>query len=215
MNKSTVDELTKFRNRLKNSDFTLISRDCVGGVLYHQLGLKFLSPTINLFFTPEDFNYFCLYLHDYLNGELEEKVDENIPYPVGLLHPTKDSKINRVIELGFMHYETFIVAKQKWEERKARINFDNIFVVSTFCYPKEVETISEDLVKKWNKIKYKKVMLVDKSYGFDNEFIIEQPKECEEYAWLLFEPDQENPWKRTFNEFDFIKFLNRRRKTHQ
>lgn len=46
----------------KNADFTLIARDCVCGVLYHQLGLKFRSPTINLFFTPEDFNWFCPHL---------------------------------------------------------------------------------------------------------------------------------------------------------
>ena len=44
--------------KTENKNFTIIARDCVGGILYHQLGERFLSPTINLFFTPEDFNYF-------------------------------------------------------------------------------------------------------------------------------------------------------------
>ena len=43
----------QFRLDNKNDDFTLIARDCIGGILYHQLGLKFLTPTINLFLTPK------------------------------------------------------------------------------------------------------------------------------------------------------------------
>ena len=201
------NSLDSFRKRNKNRDFTLIARDCVGGVLYHQLGLKFLSPTINLFFSPEDFNYFCLNLKEYISGELVEFKDSGVTYPVGLLHPVKGSKL-KPIRVDFMHFETFEAAKEKWMERKLRINWDNIYVVSTFCYPLETKTFSKEIVEKWNKIRYKKVVLVDKHYGFDDEFIIDKPLECEDYAWLLFEPDKENAWKRTFNEFDFIKFLN-------
>ena len=93
----------------KNNDLTLIARDCIGGTLYHQLGLRFLSPTINLFFTPEDFNYFCLDLKSYIDGKLEESKDENLPYPVGVLYP----KEGKPIKIYFMHYETFDLAKTK------------------------------------------------------------------------------------------------------
>ena len=52
--------LTKRRNRirrekLKNNDFTIISSECAGGVIYHDLGLRFDSPTINLWFKPDDY----------------------------------------------------------------------------------------------------------------------------------------------------------------
>lgn len=40
----------KNRSLLKNRDITIISANCVGGVIYHDLGLAFNSPTINLFF---------------------------------------------------------------------------------------------------------------------------------------------------------------------
>lgn len=43
------------RFRLKNKDFSIISRNCIGGVMYHDLGLKCTSPTVNLFFYPDDF----------------------------------------------------------------------------------------------------------------------------------------------------------------
>ena len=199
-----------FRKRIKNKDFTIIARDCVGGLLYHQLKSKFLSPTINLFFTLNDFNYFCLYLEDYINGELNESKEDNIDYPVGLLKPKEGSATDKAIKVHFMHYESFEIAKQKWEERKQRINWDNIYVVSSCCYQHEIENLNAQIINDWNKIKYPKVVLVDKKYGFDDEFIIDKPEKCQEYAWLLYAPDKVKTWKRTFNGFDFIKFLNKK-----
>ena len=194
------------KERNGNKDFTLIARDCIGGVLYHQLGLRFLSPTINLFFSLEDFNCFCLDLKGYIDGRLEESKDEVLPYPVGVLYPAK----GKPIKIHFMHYETFDSAKAKWQERKQRIRYDNLFVVSSCCYSTEVETLTPQIIEEWNKIPYKKVILVDKKYGFDDEAVIEKPNGCEEFAWLLFAPDRNEPWRRTFNDFDFIGFLNKR-----
>ena len=201
-----VEAEEMFRNSNKNQDFTLIARDCIGGILYHQLGLRFLSPTINLFFVPKDFNRFCLHLEDYISSELVKLADSGADYPVGLLTPKKSSL--KPVRVDFMHYESFEDAKNKWDERKTRINWDNIFVVSSFCYPVEVATLTPKLIEDWNKIKYKKIVLVDKKYGFNDEFIIKKPEECKEYAWLLFQPNEKESWKRTFNEFDFISFLN-------
>lgn len=207
MNKEEKNEisLSRFRAKNKNLDFTLIARDCIGGVLYHQLGLKFLSPTINLFLTLEDFNYFCLNLKDYVNGELEEYIDNDVSYPVGVL---KSSSVDRPIRIDFMHYSSFEEAKNKWNERKARINYDNLFVVSSCCYKTEIETLNDKIIEDWNKIPYKKVILVDKEYGFDDEFVVQKHKDCKDFAWLLYTPSKTITWKRAFNKFNFIKFLN-------
>ena len=201
--------LEEFRNSITNKDFTLIARDCVGGILYHQLGLKFLSPTINLFFIPEEFNYFCLNLKEYINGELVELKKDSAPYPVGLIYPKKNSSISRPVRVDFMHYETFTQAADKWNERKQRINWDNIYVLSTFCYEPEVKTLTPKLIEDWNKINLKKAMLVDQKYGFENEFVIKKPEKCQEFAWLLYISEETSTWERTFNEFDFINFLNK------
>lgn len=196
-----------FRSKNKNNDFTLIARDCIGGILYHQLGLKFLSPTINLFLTPRDFNLLCLHLKTYMRGNLEEYHDESTSYPVGLLYPYKNITLPP-IRIDFMHYDSYSEALQKWNIRKKRINYHNIYVISSFCYIGETKTLSEDIVRDWNKIKYKKMVFVNKKYGFDNECLLRKPKQCEEYAWLLYENDEKRKWKRVFNRFDFIKFLN-------
>ncbi len=194
--------------KLKSDDFSIISRDCIGGILYHQLGKKFLSPTINLFFTIEDFNYFCKYLKTYIKADLKVFKDDNVDYPVGLLVPKSFFRKLKPLRVDFMHYPTFENAKEKWEERKKRINYNKILVVNSCCYSTEVDSLKEKDIKNWSKIKYPKVMLVESSFGFENEFIIKKPEDCKEFAWLLFQKDKSNDL-RVFNDFDFITFINK------
>lgn len=44
------------RNRLINQDFSLLCNNCNGGVICHDLGLQFRSPTVNLFFYSDHFS---------------------------------------------------------------------------------------------------------------------------------------------------------------
>lgn len=41
--------LPKMRRELKNHDFSILCNNCNGGVISHDLGLRFNSPTVNLF----------------------------------------------------------------------------------------------------------------------------------------------------------------------
>ena len=51
------------RNTINNTDFTIISSDCTGGVVYYELHQKFLSPTINMFMMADDFVRFAKILN--------------------------------------------------------------------------------------------------------------------------------------------------------
>ena len=201
MNNTTNAEIEQYRQQNRNYNFTLISRDCIGGIVYNQLGLPFLSPTVNLFFSPADFNLFCLHLKDYLDAELIECY--GFDYLAGVLltpnHPC--------IIIHFMHYKNFLEAKECWERRKERINWNNIYIVSSFCYPGETEHFNEQLIVDWNNIPYKKVIFVNQSYGFENEYVIQQPLDCTDYAWLLSFINS-NSWRRVINKYDWISFLN-------
>lgn len=86
MNKLFVQKFRKKMNtkKLKYKDFSFISVNCLGGVISHDLGLQFLSPTINLFFESEDYIKFVENLQYYLKLELEEDTAEE-SYPVGKL----------------------------------------------------------------------------------------------------------------------------------
>ena len=46
-----------YQSKLKTRKFTIISSNCVGGCLYHDLGLQFTSPTINLII-PDSLKFF-------------------------------------------------------------------------------------------------------------------------------------------------------------
>ncbi len=110
----------KRRRRLKNITPTIITDNCNAGIIYHDLGLKFLSPSINLYFLPGDYLKFLKNLHHYLQVEPKEIADDSVTWPVGMLEDVK---------VFFMHYKSFDEARTKWIARAARVDFDNLFVL--------------------------------------------------------------------------------------
>lgn len=109
------------RKKLVNKNFSIICCNCIGGIIYHELDQPFLSPTINLFMKPDHFIKFVSNLTFYLNQSITPpEFDEALPYPVGLLND---------IKLYFVHYPTLKSAIEKWEERKQRINFSNLYFI--------------------------------------------------------------------------------------
>lgn len=107
------------RKRLRNSDFSILSSNCVGGVILHELGQRFNSPTVNLYMLPADYIKFLEDLDGYLNTELRA-IEAQEDCPVGALDD---------VRLYFTHYASFADAKAKWEERKTRIRRDNLYVM--------------------------------------------------------------------------------------
>ena len=98
---------------LKQSNLSILASNCWAGICYHYLGLKFLSPTINMFFGRKDFNKFLTNLEYYLSLSIESagnRYEEDIQryYPVGKLGD---------LSLYFNHYEfwgsTAVLVKSK------------------------------------------------------------------------------------------------------
>ena len=69
------------RKKIKNSDFTILSNNCIGGIMAHDLGKRFLSPTINLYIKPTDFVKMMENLEYYLSLEIEP-IETKLKYPV-------------------------------------------------------------------------------------------------------------------------------------
>ena len=57
INKFLISRLRR-RNKVKDNDLTIISNNCIAGVLYHDNDMKFNTPTINLFIKRRRFCYF-------------------------------------------------------------------------------------------------------------------------------------------------------------
>ena len=111
---------------LRLSRPTILARNCMGGYLYHQFKLQFLSPLINMFFPEEDFLRFASNLDKYLQSDLQ-LVDsrynpgDRIWYPV--------FSLGGDVSIHMNHYRDFSQARKKWEVRKKRMNWDNLIFV--------------------------------------------------------------------------------------
>ena len=117
--------LDKYR-RLQRSRLSILSKNCFGGIISHMLGLPFRSPTVNMLFLDEYFVKFLRTPQIYLKETpYFERLDfswDGAPngYPVLALGD---------IRLNMVHYKTADAAVDKWLERRARINWYNLFVV--------------------------------------------------------------------------------------
>lgn len=186
--------LKRKRKKLKNNNPTIISNNCVGGVISHDLGQQFCSPTVNLYFKADEYIRFIKNLRQYLSLELVE-VESEFSYPVGMLGD---------IHIYFMHYHTFKEAKQKWDERKMRVDFDNLYVMMV-----EKEGCNEAIMREFDSLNYShKVLFTHKSY----------PDICCSYYVKGFESEQElgvitdmkpSFWHRRYiDDYDYVTFLN-------
>ena len=109
----------KMREALTNTTPTFLCPNCIGGILFHDLGLQFRSPTVNLMMFQTDFVKFVLHMDDYLAQELSFFKHPEYDFPCAQLGD---------ITLHFTHYHTEEEAAQKWAERSARIDRDNLFI---------------------------------------------------------------------------------------
>lgn len=181
------------REELKNKSFTLISNNCDGCFILHDLGLKFNTPTVNLYFSMEDFIKFLERLDYYLTLELEEA--EWSKYPIGKLG---DIKIN------FMHYENFQLAKEKWDERKKRIDKNNLYILAT-----EKDGCTYELIKRFNNLPYKnKVMLTHKPYDEVKSTYYIKGFESRHSLGFIFEYKGENTYLKYYDDFDYVEWFN-------
>lgn len=120
----------RLRSELDITDFTIISNNCWGGMVYESYGLRKMSPTVGMFIMPADFVDFCSDLSVYLARPLEfiapkkSKWEEVLStndnwgtYPIGCLGN---------VELHMLHYHDEDIARRKWESRVGRVNSHRI-----------------------------------------------------------------------------------------
>lgn len=121
---------------------TILSSDCIGGVMSHELGLPFRSPTVNLYFeTQEGFFAYVEHLQYYVSVIPEccaPGYNAGRAYPIGVLRGDGDLPD---VRLHFLHYRTFDEACAAWIRRSARIDWGNICVVMYADVPEESELV--------------------------------------------------------------------------
>lgn len=157
------------RRKLHNDQFTIISQNCIGGVLYHDMKLPFMSPTINLFINSLDFIKFAKNIEHYVNSPLTMEWGEQ--YPIGHLDD---------ILLYFQHYNTCSEAKDAWERRKQRMIYDRIIVVGT-----DRDGFKEEYINQWNEISYPKVLFSCKARRAEGVLYCKKWKQNDEIGDII------------------------------
>ncbi len=164
------------------------------------MGVRFNTPTINLFIKNLDFVKFTTHLAEYLESDVEEVKDTKLTYPVGKIRYMDDE-----VRIYFIHYKTFEEARSKWNERKRRVNFDNLYIVQQF-----LDASVED-IHNFDRIPHKNKLLITSKNLTNSANVVElalcngktyQPGEILLYkgAFAL---------RRHMDDIDYISFLNR------
>lgn len=125
---------------VKAKNISIVSNNCWGGILYKSLGLECLSPFKNLFLEDEDylrllsdFKQYMKYSLIFDHYEIDRHSKEQ--YPVMRL---KD------IYIHFNHDSNIESAVEKWEKRKTKINYEELFV--------EMYTEDESVAKRFSQL---------------------------------------------------------------
>lgn len=181
--------------RLRNRDFSIIASNCNGAFMYHDLGLRYLSPTVNLTIEINGFVKMVENLEWYMEQKIVE-VKNRSEYPVGEL---------RGIRINFIHYKSFEEAVKEWEERKRRIKWNNLFIVGTA----RGDLCTYDTIKNFDKLPYKnKVIFTNIKYTeFQSAYYIRGFEEQSQLGVLV---DYKNQFllRRYLDDFDYVNFLN-------
>lgn len=185
----------RLRAKLKNHQMSVISSNCNGALILHDLGEAFRSPFVNLYLDPADFIKYLQQPRHYQAQELFF-VESDKGYPVAKLDD---------IWLYFVHYHSEQDAREKWQQRSARINWDNVFVMMTAR-----DGFTEADLRAFDALPYAhKVVFVHKPYpdiksacyikGFEQDC---QVGDLYEYSgW----------WgKKYYDQFDYVSWFNQK-----
>lgn len=127
------------RMRLHNTDFTIVSSNCLGARIYQELGLQYNTPFVGLSIYAPDYIKLLTNFEFYIMSDLSfidkskyssvnASREHGKHYPIGLL--------NGEIEVHFIHYRDEEEALKKWKRRVQRMNMKNLFFMFTdqdFC----------------------------------------------------------------------------------
>lgn len=196
---SKIMSLIFKRDRIIPNDVSIISSNCIGGLIYHNTNHRFLSPTINMYFTANDFLTFVENLEEFvsLKPVLSERDTVEVGFPVFLL-----SNKGKNVKLYFKHYNSAEEALSKWEERKQRINFNKVVIIMT-----DRDGFDLSCFNRFCNLKYKKVLYSSKNYHDKNVVFIKKFKKENQVGIMTDFADFFG--KRYFEKyFDIYNFLN-------
>ena len=134
------------RKHLLHDDFTIISNNCWGGMTSEVYGLRKNSPTVGCYFFSDDYLKFIERLKYYTSLDLEFIDYKDSKHKDWIVDDSsRNAPIGRLddIEIVFLHYKDKEMAREKWERRCKRINWNRLI----FKYSYQNYATLDDLKK--------------------------------------------------------------------
>ena len=188
MDNSNVNQLIENAQKsFLHKKVSIISQNCIGGVFYHDMNEKFLSPTINLYFDAYDFLKFVKNISYYLS--LDIKIIQTESIIIGKLDD---------IKIYFLHYHDVNEAINKWNNRKERVITDKLFIICT-----DRDGFDNECFEIFKSLPYHKALLTCNSKWKDYPFCIYLDK----YKNEEFVPDT-IPLREFYNNGRLVDLIN-------
>lgn len=185
------------RLRLKNRDATIIASNCNGEFIYYDMKLPFLTPTINLSFDMNDYVKLLENLPWYMEQPITPCEDNRFDYPCGMLAD---------VEIRFNHYKTFEEAVAKWEERKRRIHWDNLYILAI-----DGDNCTEESMRRFDALPYAHKVIFTHPPRPDIKSAFYLPGfEDRDGVGVALDFKQQFLIRRYLDAFDYVAFLNSR-----
>lgn len=183
------------RRKLINRNFSLVASNCNGCLLSHDLGVRFNTPFVNLWMKPKDFIKCLSNLEAYMKSDLKFIKEDGIDYPVGLL---KDVKIY------FQHYSSNEEALKKWNSRKQRMDYSNLFIMMT-----DRDGCTYDDIVAFDKLPYKhKVIFTHVEYPEINSAYYIKGFENKKSVGMCFGFIDNVSGVKYYDQFNYVKWFN-------
>lgn len=140
----------ELRRNIKNKNFSIICNNCWGGGIYQQMKLSYNTPFVGLYIFADDYIRLLSDFEQNMNNQLKfiktskyekankDRIQFKLNYPIGLLGDN--------IEIHFLHYYDENEAIDKWNRRKDRMNWDNLYFVFSerdLCEPRHIQKFAE------------------------------------------------------------------------
>ena len=189
----TVFNRYKSVRRNRNKGFSLLAPNCIGGFIYHQLDVPFLSPTINLSIPMPDFYRFVMDLDRYVNLQFSPLPEDGV-CPRGLLGD---------VVVNFTHYKSYDEGVAIWNKRCSRIDRDNLYIIAT-----DLDGITKEDIAKLGEVKCKKlVVFTSKNFEFPYCFQIKEFAGQESIGRNMIDKTIQGKWRFELY-FDYVAWLN-------
>lgn len=190
---------------LKNRDYSIISNNCWGGVITRNFGLPYNSPTCGAYFFSEDYIKFCKDLKSHLQAELLPLELKDSKYKESIVKGHGDKVVlGKVldVEIVFVHYSSFKEAKEKWDRRKKRVNFDNLIVKYN-----DQNLFQEKHYEEFKNLPYKNKIFFTANPKFKGEKDVVFVKKFQKDGYVL---DDIKPSKKYFNVKKYLNNINKK-----